>query len=125
MHLGSRLAPRHMTSRSRIVAFISVTVAAILSGYSLWAHQQSPDRAKVDPWTVWVSVLKGFSGAVLYVGTKGPYAYFRIGSVFPTYYKTPACNTKLPRVFDLGAETPYVVVLSNLRGYSSTFTCDR
>jgi len=114
-----------MTRRYRIAALISVTMAALFSGYSLWAHLRSPDRAEVDPWTVWISVLKGFSGDVLYVGTKDPYAYFRIGSIFPTYYKTPACNTTLPRVFDIGAETPYVVALANLRGYSSSLTCDR
>ena len=100
-------------------------MAAIVSGYSLWTHLQSPHGAEADPWTVWISVLKGSRGDVLYVGTKEPYAYFRIGSMFPTYYKTPACNTTLPRVFEVGAGVPYVVVRANLRGYNASLNGER
>lgn len=71
---------------------------------------------------VWIAVLKGLSGDVYYVGTKEPFAYFRIGSVFPDYYKTPACNVTLPRVFDIGSGKPYLVTLENIHGYNPT--CD-
>ena len=114
-----------MTRKFQVVALICTTVAAILPGCSLWAHLQSPERAEADPWAVYIGVLKGFKGDVLYVGTRESYAYFRIGSVFPTYYKTPACNTILPRVFDIGAEMPYVVAFANVPSYDSSLNCGR
>ena len=89
----------------------------------VWSWFQSPERAKADPWTVWISVLKGFSGNVYYLGTREEYAYVQIGDMFPEYYKTPACNTSLPRSFDLGAGKPYRMVLDNIHGYWSTRNC--
>jgi hypothetical protein len=112
-----------MTKKQSLFGLLGVTVTVFLSSCSLWAHLQSPERAKSDAHTVWISVLKGFGGEVLYVGTKEPYAYFRIGSVFPTYYKSPACNFTLPRTFDIGTGKPYVVVQDNLRGHNSSPTC--
>jgi hypothetical protein len=109
----------------QLFGLLGVTAAVCLSSCSLWAHLQSPERAKADAYTVWITVLKGFGEEVRYVGSKEPYAYFRVGSVFPSYYKSPACNFTLPRVFDVGAGTPYVVVQDNLRGYNSSPTCDR
>jgi hypothetical protein len=114
-----------MTRMQKIFGFLGVATAVVLSSCSLWAHLQSPEDAKADSYRVWISVLKGFGQDVYYIGTKEPYAYFRIGSVFPTYYKSPACNFTLPREFDIGAEKPYVVVQGNLRGYNSTPTCER
>ncbi len=114
-----------MTRGHRIWGLMVATTIVALSSCSLWSNLQSPERAKTDSWTVWISVLKGFSGDVYYVGTKEPYAYFRIGSLFPTYYKTPACNTTLPRVFDIGSGKPYLVTLENMHGYNSSPTCDR
>jgi hypothetical protein len=87
-----------------------------LGGYSLWLHSQKPENAKTDPWQVWINVLKGFGTDVVYVGSEEPFAYFRIGTLFPHYYKMPSCNASLPQTFALGAGETYVVVLDHLRG---------
>jgi hypothetical protein len=80
----------YMTRRHWIGGLIAATTVATLSGCILWSSLQSPERAKTDPWMVWISVLKGFSGDVYYVGTKEPYAYFRIDSLF-SYLLQDAC----------------------------------
>ena len=88
------------------------------------ASRKSAEHAKADAYTVWMSILKGFGEDVYYVSSSEPYAYFRIRSFLPEYYKSPSCNFILPRTFAVGAENPYVVRLENTRGYSSNPTCD-
>ena len=112
-----------MTRIQTSLGLLGVATAAALSSCSLWAHLKSTEDAIADAYKVWISVLKGFGQDVYYIGTKEPYSYFRIGSVFPTYYKSPACNFTLPRIFDIGAGKPYVVVQNNLRSNNSSPTC--
>jgi hypothetical protein len=113
-----------MRLRYRIALSVVAFGFAVFLGCVVWFQLQTPESAKADPWMVWISVLKGFGGDVYYVGSKGPYAYFRIGSVFPSYYKTPACNATLPHTFDVGAGKPYIVTLDNVHGYFSSTACD-
>ena len=98
-------------------------VLLIVAACATWSRFQSPARATLDPWAVWIAVLKRFSGDVYYVGSSEPYAYFRIGDWFWSYYKTPICNAALPRTFALGAEAPYKVEFGNVRGYVSVEHC--
>jgi hypothetical protein len=60
--------------------------------------------------------LKGFSGDVVYVGNDDTHAYFRIGSIFWSYYKVPACAVSLPETLSVGSGTPYVVLLRSHQG---------
>jgi hypothetical protein len=113
-----------MRLRCRVLAPVLAVPLVFLLGCSTWTHLRSPENAKPDPWMVWISVVKGFSGAVYYVGSKEPYAYFRIDAVFPSYYKTPSCNTTLPRTFDVGRGKPYLVTMDNVHNYNSSLTCE-
>lgn len=94
---------------------VSLTVAC--------AQTRAPEAAKADPWQVWIHILKGLSGKVYYLGSSGPYGYFRIGDFFPGYYKSPACNFVLPRTFPLGSDQPYIVTMDNARGYGLDTSC--
>lgn len=72
-------------------------------------HAQSPESAQESASSVWIALLKGFNGDVYYVGSKGAYAYFRLGDRFWSYYKVPLCLTRLPREFPLGDGQAYVI----------------
>ena len=100
---------------------VPAVAIATLSGCILWSR---PERAETNPYEVWISLIKPFGRVVYYVGTDEPYAYFRIGRVFVTYYRAPSCNFTLPRMFTVGADKPYVVSQGNVRGYSSSPTCE-
>ena len=113
-----------MTPRRVAISLVGGAVVA-LAVWSAWLRLQPPERAPADPWEVWINVVKGFGVTVRYVGSREPYAYFRIGDFLPAYYKTPSCNTTLPRTFDLGSGESYVVIQDHMRGYSTSPTCDR
>jgi len=64
-----------------------------------------------DSSTVWIALLKGFNGDVVYVGSDESYADFRLGSFFWSYYKVPACAARLPERFPVARRSGYVVQL--------------
>jgi hypothetical protein len=56
-----------------------------------------------------MATLKGFEGAVYYVGSDGDYSYFRAGKMFYTRYKARTSQLRLPRAFPFGRGEPYLV----------------
>jgi hypothetical protein len=108
--------------RQRSAGLVLVLVLVALPACVPW---RSPERAKANPYEVWISILKGFSGKVYYLGSKDSYDYFQIGDLFPAYYKSPSCNFNLPSTFALGSEKPYVVTLGNAHGYWDDPTCGK
>jgi hypothetical protein len=115
---------RKMKIRYRILSSVAVAAIVALTSCGVWAHMQPPERAKTDPYEVWISLIKPFGRVVYYVGTSGPYAYFRFGRVFPSYYRSPACNFTLPHTFAVGSGDPYVVTQDNVHGANSSPTCE-
>jgi hypothetical protein len=94
-----------------------IVICACMSSCTSPRSLEALAGAKDDPWTLWVALLKGFSGEVIYVGSSDTHAYFRIGRFFGDYYKTPACSALLPQIFAVGRGTPYVVRLHVENGY--------
>jgi hypothetical protein len=90
------------------LAIFAVAVAAC-AGYSRLASPESV--AQNDSYRVWIALLKGFDGDVYYVGSDSANAYFRIGRLFWSYYKVPACAARAPQLFQVGSGKPYVVRL--------------
>lgn len=89
------------------------------------AYPHSPEslaNASENSYEVWIALLKGFGGDVIYVGSDDAHAYFRIGRFFGNYYKVPACAVRLPEKFMVGRGKPYVVQLhvehGEIRGVS-------
>jgi hypothetical protein len=113
-----------MKLRHRILTSVAAAAVLALTGYVAVCNAQPMDRAKTDPYEVWISLIKPFGRVVYYVGTKEPYAYFRFGRFFPSYYRSPACNFTLPRTFALGSGDPYVVTQANVHGANASPTCD-
>jgi hypothetical protein len=112
-----------MKPRYRVLTSAAVAVIVALAACSAWDHLQPPERAKTDSYEVWISLIKPFGRVVYYVGTNEPYAYFRFGRFFPSYYRSPACNFTLPRTFAVGSGNPYIVTQDNAGGYNSSPTC--
>jgi hypothetical protein len=106
-------------SRSYRAALIGLTlVVALVGAYTLWNDLRSPEStAQEDSYAVWIALLKGFNGDVVYVGSDERYAYFRLGTVFWSYYKVPACSAQLPEVYSVGGGSPYAVKLHVEAGY--------
>jgi len=100
-----------MVRRYRAAALIGLTlVVALVGAYTAWNDLRSPESAaQEDSYAVWIALLKGFNGDVVYVGNDERYAYFRLGTVFWSYSKVPACSAQLPEVFSVGGGSPYAV----------------
>jgi hypothetical protein len=105
-----------MMSRAHRVALLSeaVLVLIVLVAFFACTYPRSAEslaNASEDSYAVWIALLKGFNGEVIYVGSDDAHAYFRIGRFFGTYYKLPACAVRLPETFPVGHGKPYVVQL--------------
>jgi len=92
---------------------VALPIGAVLILVALFSCTYPPspqhlENASGDSNAVWMALLKGFSGDVVYVGSDDTHAYFRIGS---TYYKVAACGVRLPERFSVGQGEPYVVHL--------------
>jgi len=86
-------------------------VVAVVA-FATHSRLTSPESvARDDSYRVWIALLKGFHGDVYYVGNDSASAYFRIGRLFWSYYKVPACAARAPEAFPVGAGKPYVVRL--------------
>jgi hypothetical protein len=106
-------------TRARKVLLTIGSLLAMLLVFAAWTRFRAPElAAKEDTYAVWIALLKGFEGDVLYVGSDDTHAYFRMGYMFWSYYKVPACVAKLPRTFALGT-APYVVRSQNVPNYST------
>jgi hypothetical protein len=101
----------------RVAIWIAVGILFALGGYAAWTRTRSPVLVAVeDSNHVWISLLKGFEGDVVYLGDKDDKSYFRMGKLFWSYYKLRACRMILPRTFALGGGLPYVVTFENMPG---------
>jgi hypothetical protein len=111
IQLGGYVMSRPYRIVLPIAAILIVTVV-IVASYARWTHLRSPQSVAIeDSSTVWIALLKGFNGDVVYVGSYDSYAYFRLGSFFWSYYKVPACAARLPETFPVGRRSGYVVQL--------------
>ena len=96
-------------------------VVALVGACAAWTDLRSPQSAaEENSYPVWIALLKGLSGDVVYVGSDETHAYFRLGAVFWSYYKLPVCAAQLPEVFSVGNGSPYVVKLHAEEGYIRT-----
>jgi len=91
-----------------VLATLIVAVGAYATITRLAAPESS---AHADSYRVWIALLKGLEGDVYYVGNDEANAYFRLGTIFWSYYKIPACAARPPEAFLIGAGKPYVVRL--------------
>jgi hypothetical protein len=96
--------------KGALVALAAVVVA--VAAFAAQSRLASPESvARDDSYRVWYALLKGFEGDVYYVGNDSASAYFRIGRLFWSYYKVPACAARAPQAFPVGSGRPYVVRL--------------
>ena len=112
--------------KRRVPLFVLAAVAFMTVAYAGWTHLRSPESAaSPDSYRVWIALLKGFSGDVVYVGSDDTHAYFRLGTIFWSYYKVPACAVHLPEKMSIDSATPYVVRLRVENGWIVKFvqTC--
>jgi hypothetical protein len=93
-------------SVSLTLTLLVASISACASGNPAHAIRSSADA---DSSRVWMALLKGFEGDVRYVGSDGPYAYFRLGTVFRSYHKLPTCAVHVPESFPLEADRSYIV----------------
>jgi hypothetical protein len=114
-----------MRRLSRVLICVAIAALIVLIACVSWTRTRSPEVVAVeDSSHVWISLLKGFEGEVVYLGDKGDKSYFRMGNLFWSYYKLPACRMVLLRKFALGNGEPYVVTLKNMPGGGGP-TCPR
>ena len=96
----------------RITLLVLAASLAIAGAYAGWTRVRSPvAAASADSYRLWIALIKGFEGDVHYVGSDNANAFFRVGRVFWSYYKIPACAADLPSTFPLNNGNPYVVRL--------------
>jgi len=101
-----------MKRRRQLALSVAAALVASISTYAGWARFRSPELAAQGyPIQVWVALEKGSEGTVHYVGSDNTYAYFRVGIVFSSYYKAPACTFLLPETFSVHDGRSYVVRL--------------
>jgi hypothetical protein len=106
-----------MRKLARVLTYFGLAALIVLAACVVWTRTRSPEVVAVeDSNHVWISLLKGFEGEVFYLGDKGDKSYFRMGNLFWSYYKLPACRMVLLRTFALGSGEPYVVTLKNMPG---------
>jgi len=99
--------------RFRKAALVAIAIlAAAVGAYAAYSRLAPPESvARDDSYRVWIALLKGFEGDVYYVGNDSANAYFRVGRLFWSYYKVPACAVRAPQSFRVGSRKPYVVRL--------------
>jgi hypothetical protein len=73
--------------------------------------------ASEDHYQLWMAVLKPFDGPVYYVGSDGDFSYFRSGRMFYSRYKARTSELRLPRTFQFGQQSAYVVTLGMVPEY--------
>ena len=113
------LAPENRVTRRRVFQFVLASIFAIFLACIASSRLRSPESAaEENTYAVWIALLKGFSGDVMYIGSTDSHAYFRAGQIFWSFYKIPACVADLPATFAIGKGEPYLVSLKNLRGQS-------
>lgn len=101
-----------MKRNLRVALGVLTLAVGLVGAYAGWTRVRSPkSAAHEDSYIVWVALLKGFSGDVVYVGSDDTHAYFRLGSVFWSYYKVPACAAHLPETFSVDRGSFYRVRL--------------
>jgi hypothetical protein len=84
----------------------------VLLAAAACTHLRSPESSASDEsYPVWIALIKGFHGEVRYVGSDESHAYFRVGRVFWSYYRLPACAAQLPEVLSVRDGRSYVVRL--------------
>jgi hypothetical protein len=109
-----------MTSMRRIALRVFIALVVVAVSYAGWTRVRSPvSMAHEDANRLWIALIKGFEGDVRYVGSDETSAYFRVGLVFSTYYKVPACAVQLPETFAIGHDRSYVVRPHTGSGYMS------
>lgn len=72
------------------IGVVLITLIVFLAFFG-WTRHDSPEsvaKASDDSYAVWIALLKGFSGDVVYVGSDEAHAYFRIGRFLGAYYKS-------------------------------------
>lgn len=92
-----------------LTLFLTLNLASVIAcagGTEAHAIQSSADS---DSERVWIALLKGFEGDVLYVGSDDIYAYFRLGRFFRSYHKLPICAAHVPETFPLQSGRDYAV----------------
>ena len=97
--------------RNRRVALLVVgCLFAAIATYAGWTRVRSPEStADGNSYQLYMALLKGFEGDVLYLGSDATHGYFRVGRVFWSTYKIPVCAFYVPESFELGGGKPYVV----------------
>ena len=113
--------------RRLALVLLYFTVAALIALIAevAWTRTRSPEVVAVeDSNHIWISLLKGLEGDVVYLGDKEDKSYFRMGNLFWSYYKLPACRMVLLRKFALESGERYVVTLKNMPGGGGP-TCRR
>jgi hypothetical protein len=101
-----------MKRSRRITLFVLSVLVAIPVGYAGWTRIRSPESsASTDSYRLWIAMIKGFQGDVRYVGGDGTSEYFRVGSLFWSYYKLRTCAVQLPETFPVHSGRAYVVRL--------------
>jgi hypothetical protein len=102
---------RHESNVSAgVIGAVALAVIGLVAYFAFDRPRPSESVANATGNTqaVWLALLKGFTGDVVYVGSDDAQAYFRIGSA---YYKVPTCAVRLPESFPLGRSAPYAVKL--------------
>ena len=96
----------------RVALAGAVALIVACAAYAASSRLVSPESvARADPYRVWIALLKGFEGDVYYVGNDSKNVYFRIGRLFWSYYKVPACAARAPQAFPVDSGKPYAVRL--------------
>jgi hypothetical protein len=95
----------------KILLRVAMFVATI-GCFLLLVSCSSVKNARENNYDLWMDALKGGNGPVYYVGSEGTNAYFRVGSLFYSYYKVPEADTHLPKTFPLSKGEPYRITFS-------------
>ena len=107
----------------RLVLAVFLILSLAVAAYAGWTRVQSAEAsAEENSSPVWIALLKGLSGEVSYVGSDNTHAYFRLGSVFWSYYKVRSCDAQVPDIFPVDRGTPYVVQLHVSGGRIDVFS---
>jgi hypothetical protein len=101
----------------RVVAVVLATAVLVVATYAGWTRIRAPGvAARDDSYPVYIALLKGLPGDVVYVGSDDTHAYFRLGKVFWTYYKLLSCAAPVPEPFPIQRGRAYVVKLKVRNG---------
>ena len=101
-----------MKQNRRLALFVLLAAAMAAASYSVWTRTRAPETVAIaDSYPVYIALLKGFQGDVIYVGSDDRYAYFRLGGIFWSYYKLLSCAAAVPETFSVHAGNAYAVKL--------------